>query len=332
MRRREFIKAIAGSVAATWPLTARAQESDRVRRVGILMGYPEQEQEGQSYVAAFRDGLRHLGWIDGRNVQIERRWAPPGDAQLLSRFSSELVALKPDLILSHSTPTTAALLQHTRDIPILFAFVSDPLGSKFVESFSRPGGNVTGFIVMEPTVSSKWLELLKEIAPNVGRVAFLFNPATAPYGEYYLKPFRAAGTSLKVEAIPAPVRDEAEIESLIATHAREPRGGLIAMPDSFMDAHRLKIVSLAKHHQLPAIYPFPYWAKAGGLISYGPEQIDNFRRAAIYADQILKGTKPRELPVQGPVKFAMVIDLSTAKTLGLEVPLRLHQVADEIIE
>ena len=185
---------------------------------------------------------------------------------------------------------------------------------------------------MEPTVSSKWLELLKEIAPNVGRVAFLFNPATAPYSEYYLKPFRVAGTSLKVEAISAPGSEEAEIESVIATHAREPSGGLIAMPDSFMDAHRLKIVSLAKRHQLPAIYPFSYWAKAGGLISYGPEQIDNFRRAANYADQILKGTKPRELPVQGPVKFAMVINLKTAKTLGLEVPLRLHQVADEIIE
>jgi len=297
MRRREFIKVVAGSVAATWPLAARAQQSDHARRVGILMGCSEQEQEGQSYVAAFRDGLRHLGWIDGRNVQIERRWAPPGDAELLSRFSNEIVALKPDLIISHSTPTTAALLRQTRDIPIIFAFVSDPLGSKFVESFSRPGGNATGFIVMEPTVSSKWLELLKEIAPNVGRVAFLFNPATAPYAEYYLKPFRVAGTSLKVESIPAPVRDETEIDSVIAAHAREPSGGLIAMPDSFMDAHRQKIVSLAKRYQLPAIYPFSYWAKAGGLLSYGPEQIDNFRRAATYAPiRSSRGRNPLSFP------------------------------------
>ena len=331
MRRREFIKLL-GAATTAWPLAARAQQAERVRRIGVLMGYPEQEKEGQAYVAAFRDGLRHLGWIEGRNVQIERRWAPPGDAELLSRFSNELVALKPDLILSHSTPTTAALLQQTSDIPILFAFVSDPLGSRFVESFSRPGANVTGFIVMEPTVSSKWLELLKEIAPSVVRVAFLFNPATAPYGEYYLKPFRVAGTSLKVEAIPAPVRDVTEIESMIAIHAREPNGGLIAMPDSFMDSHRLKIISLTNRYRLPAIYPFRYWAEAGGLMSYGPEQIDNFRRAAIYADQILKGMKPSELPVQGPIKFAMVINIHTAEALGLEVPLRLHQVADEIIE
>jgi putative tryptophan/tyrosine transport system substrate-binding protein len=240
--------------------------------------------------------------------------------------------LQPDLILSHTTPTTATLLQQTRSIPIIFVFVTDPLGSGFVASFSHPGANVTGFIVMEPGVAGKWLELLKEIAPSVSRVAFLFNPTTAPFAEYYLKPFKAAAESLAVEAIAAPVRDTSELESVIGIHAREPNGGLIVMPDTFTETHITEITSLAASNRLPSVYPFRYWAELGGLLSYGVEQTDNFRRAATYADRILKGTKPSDLPVQGPVKLTLTINLKTAKALKLDVPWFLQQRADEVIE
>ena len=250
----------------------------------------------------------------------------------MQRFAKELVALQPDLILSQSTPTTAALLQQTRTIPIIFAIVADPVGSGFVASFPRPGGNVTGFTNMEPTMAGKWLELLKEIAPRVARVAFLFNPATAPYAEYYLNPFKAAAASFAVEAIAAPVRDTSELESVVAAQAREPNGGLIVMPDTFMTAHRVEITSLAARYRLPAVYPFRFFAELGGLLSYGNDLIDNFRRAATYADRILKGAKPSELPVQAPVKFELVINLKTAKALGLDVPVHLQQRADEVIE
>jgi ABC-type uncharacterized transport system substrate-binding protein len=224
------------------------------------------------------------------------------------------------------------LLQQTRTIPIIFAFVSDPVGSGFVASFAQPGGNVTGFIVMEPTMAAKWLELLKEIAPRVTRVAFLFNPATATYAEYYLKPFKAAAASFTVEVIAAPVRDATELESVVAAQAREPNGGLIVMPDSFTTAHRAGIISLAARYRLPAVYPFRFYAELGGLLSYGNDQRDNFRRGAAYADRILKGAKPSELPVQAPVKFELVINLKTAKALGLTVPWILQQRADELIE
>ena len=250
----------------------------------------------------------------------------------MQRFAKELVALQPDLILSQNTPTTAALLQQTRTIPIIFANVADPVGSGFVASFPRPGGNVTGFIIIEPTMAGKWLELLKEIAPRVNRVAFLFNPATAPYAEYYLNPFKAAAASFAVEAIAAPVRDTSELESVVAAQAREPNGGLIVMPDIFLNAHRAEITSLAARYRLPAVYPFRFFTELGGLLSYGNDQLDNYRRAATYADRILKGAKPSELPVQAPVKFELVINLKTAKALGLDVPLHLQQRADEVIE
>ena len=330
MRRREFIT-ILGVAAVAWPLAARAQPVG-MRRIGVLMGFPESDREGQAFVAAFRDGLRQLGWIEGRNIRIDRRWATPGDAESFPRLANELVALQPDLILSHSTPTTAALLRQTRGIPIVFAFVSDPLGSGFVASFPRPGGNVTGFIVMEPTISGKWLELLKDVAPHVTRVALLFNPTTAPYAEYYLKPFKAAAASLAVDATAAPVRDTAELKSVVATHAREPNSGLIVLPDSFTDTHRTEITELAARHRLPAVYPFRSFARAGGLLSYGNEQIDNFRRAASYVDRILKGEKPGDLPVQAPTKYELVVNLKTAEALGLEVPLLMQQRADEVIE
>jgi putative ABC transport system substrate-binding protein len=330
MRRREFI-ALLGGAAVVWPLAARAQQPDGMRRIGVLSGYAESDREGQAFVAGFREGLQKLGWTEGRNIRIDIRWATP-DAALRQRFAKELVALQPDLILSNNTPTTATLLQQTRTIPIVFASASDPVGSGFVASFQRPGGNVTGFTNIEPTMVGKWLELLKEIAPRVARVAFLFNPATAPYAEYYLSPFKAAAAFFGVEAIAAPVRDTSELESAIAAQARAPNGGLVVMTDSFLNVHRAEITSLAARYRLPAIYPYRFFTELGGLLSYGNDQVDNFRRAATYADRILHGEKPSELPVQAPVKFDLVINLKTAKALGLDVPWHLQQRADEVIE
>ena len=331
MRRRDFITGMAGT-AATWPLAARAQQAERVRRIGALMGYPEDDRKGQAFVAAFRDELQKLGWTEGRNIRIDTRWVTPDDAEARQQFAKELVALQPDLILSHGTPNTATLLQQTRAIPIVFAAVSDPVGSGFVASFPRPGGNVTGFANMEPTMAGKWLELLKEIAPRVERVAILFNPATAPYAEYWLNPFKAAAASFAVEANAALVHDTSELESVVAAHAHAPNGGLIVMPDTFTTTHRAEITALAARHRLPAVYPFRFFTELGGLLSYGNDLIDDFRRAANYADRILRGAKPSELPVQFPVKFELVINLKTAKALGLDVPLHLQRRADEVIE
>ena len=246
MRRREFVSLLGG--AAAWPLAARAQQA--VRRIGVLMAFAGSDPEGQAFVAAFREGLQQLGWAEGRNIRIDTRWATPGDAESMQRFAKELVALQPELVLSSSTPTTPALLQQTRTIPIIFVNVSDPVGSGLVASFARPGGNVTGFTNIEPTMASKWLELLKEIAPRVNRVAILFNPATAPYAKYYLNPFKAAAAPFAVEAIVAPVHDRSELESAVSAQAREPNGGLIVMPDAFLNVHRAEITSLAA--------PLPY--------------------------------------------------------------------------
>jgi putative ABC transport system substrate-binding protein len=299
---------------------------------GYLLSYAESDSDAQAWYAAFREGLQKLGWTEGHNTQIDTRWATPDDAESMRRFAKELVALQPDLLLSSTTPTTSALLQQTRTIPIVFAIVADPIGSGFVASFARPGGNVTGFTFTEPTMAGKWLELLKQIAPRVVRVAMLFNPVSATYAEYWLNPFKAAAPSFAVEAIAAPVRNGSELESIIAAQAREPNGGLIAMPDSFTDAHRVEITSLAARYRLPAIYPFRFFAEVGGLLSYGVDRTDNFRRAAKYVDRILKGEKPAEIPVQAPINFELVVNLKTAKALGLDVPLHLQQLADEIIE
>ena len=267
MRRREFITLLGG--AAAWPLAARAQQPGGKRRIGVLMGRAESNPEGQAWVAAFREELQKLGWAEGRNLRIDSRWSIPDDAETMQRIAKELVALQPDLILSHSTPTTAAMLQQTRTIPVVFATVSDPIGSGFVASFPRPGGNATGFTNIEPTMAGKWLELLKEIAPRVARVAFLFNPATAPYTEIYLTPFKAAAASFAVEAIAAPVRDTSELESAIAERARVPNGGLVVMTDTFMGVHSVEIVALAARFHLPAVYPFRFFTEVGGLLSYG---------------------------------------------------------------
>jgi putative tryptophan/tyrosine transport system substrate-binding protein len=331
MKRRDFITLLGGAAAA-WPLAARAQQPERMKRIGVLMGYPENDSEAQTKIAAFQDGLQKLGWTEGRNTRIDTRWATPADAESVERFAKELVALQPDLILSSTTPTTAALLQQTRAIPIVFATVADPVGSGFVASFPRPGGNVTGFVVFEASLAGKWLELLKEIAPRANRIAFLFNPATATYAGFYLNPFKAAAASFAVEAIAAPVRDRSELESVVSAQAREPNGGLIVMPDSFTDLHRAEITSLAARYRLPAVYPRRIFTEVGGLLSYGIDQLDNFRLAATYADRILKGEKPADLPVQAPTRYELVINLKTAKALGLDVPVHLQQRADEVIE
>src|SRR5436190_2354370 len=331
MRRRELITLLGGAMVS-WPLAARAQQPDRVRRIGVLMGFAENDSQAQTMIAAFREGLQKLGWTEGRNTRIDTRWTTPADAVSRQRFAKELVALQPDVILSHITPTTAALLQQTRTIPIVFATVSDPVGSGFVASFPQPGGNVTGFTSIEPTMPSKWLQLLQEIAPSVSRVAFLFNPATAPYAEFFLNPLKAAAKSLGVEAVAAPVHDTSELEFVIAAQGREPNSGLIVAPDSFMDVHRAEIASLAGRYRVLAVYPFHQFAQVGGLLSYGNDQLDNYRRAAAYVDRILRGAKPSELPVQAPVKFELVINLKTAKALGLTVPQSILQRADEVIE
>jgi putative ABC transport system substrate-binding protein len=328
IRRREFITLLGG---AAWPFTAEAQQSERVRRIGVLMAMSENDSEFQAFLAAFREELQKLGWAEARNIRIDIRWAT-SEVESIQRLSKELVALQPDLIISQRTPTTAALLQQTRTVPIIFVNVVDPIGSGFVASFQRPGGNVTGFILMEPTMASKWLELLKEIAPRVNRVAFLFNPATAPYAEYYLKPFKTAAVSFAVEAIVAPVRDMSELESVVTALGREPNGGLIVMPDSFLSVHRSEIISLAARFRLPAVYSRRFFTEVGGLLSYGNDFGDNYRRAASYADRILRDAKPSELPVQAPVKFELVINLKTAKALGLTVPPSVLARADEVIE
>jgi putative ABC transport system substrate-binding protein len=331
VKRRAFITLLSGATIA-WPLAARAQQTERVRRIGVLMGWPESDSEAQSEFAAFVQELRKLGWADGRNLRIDSRWAMPAHPESMHRFAKELVALQPELILSQSTPATAALLQQTRTIPIIFAIVADPIGSGFVVSFPRPGGNATGFAVTEPTQAGKWVELLKEIAPRVTRVAALFNPAMATFAEFWLKPFKAAAASFAVEAILAPVHDMSELESVIAAQAREPNTGLFVMPDAFIITYRAEVTSLAARYRLPAVYAFRFFTEAGGLLSYGEDLTDNFRRAATYADRILKGEKPSELPVQAPVKFQLVINLKAAKGLGLTVPQTLLVTADELIE
>jgi putative ABC transport system substrate-binding protein len=332
MKRREFITLLGGGAAATWPLAARAQQTERVRRIGVLMGWPESDPEAQSERAAFVQELQKLGWADGRNLLIDTRWAAPADPESMHRLAKELVALRPELLLSQSTPATTALLQETRTIPVIFGIVADPIGSGFVASFPRPGGNATGFAVAEPTQAGKWMELLKEIAPRVTRVAVLFNPAMATFAEFWLKPFKAAARSFAAEVILAPVHNTSELESVIAARASEPNSGLFVMPDAFMITYRVEVTSLAARYRLPAVYAFRFFTKLGGLLSYGEDLTDNFRRAATYADRILKGEKPSELPVQGPVKFELVVNLNTAKELGLTVPSSLLATADELID
>ena len=328
MRRREFM-AVLGGASIGWPLAARAQ-GERMRRIGVLMGIAESDPARQSFVTAFTEALQELGWSSGRNIRIEYRWGA-GDAERIRNFARELVEMQLDLIVGHTTPVAAALKAQTRTVPIVFTQVSDPVGSGFIDGFAKPGGNITGFTNLESSMGSKLGELLKEVAPTITRVAVMFNPDTAPdRGTYFLRPVEAAAPSLHVEVIPAPVHNDAEIEAAITTLA--PGTGLIVMPDIFILAHREQILALADRHRLPAAYAYRLFAASGGLLSYGTDLADLFRRAARYVDRILTGTKPAELPVQQPTKFELVINLKTAKTLGLNVPLSLQAGADEVIE
>jgi putative tryptophan/tyrosine transport system substrate-binding protein len=328
--RRDFITLLGGAAAA-WPLAARAQQMERMRRIGVLMAYAQGDKEAQAWVAAFRDGLEKLGWTENTNVRIDYRWATADVAQIRQQ-AKELVAQQPEVILSSGSPTTLALVQQTRTIAIVFANLVDPIGQGFVASMSKPGGNVTGFVNLEGSIIGKYLELLKEIAPRVTRVALFYNPDTATYAHIYLDPFKVAAESLGVKATTPQFRTMAELETIMAAQAREPNGGLIALPDGFSTANRVPITSLAARYRLPAIYPTRPFADAGGLMSYGNDVSDNYRRAASYVDRILKGEKPSELPVQFPVKFELVVNLKTARALGLDVPLFLQQRADEVIE
>jgi putative ABC transport system substrate-binding protein len=331
LKRREFITLLAGA-AAGWPLAADAQQPVAVRRIGVLMAHAENDAEFKAYVAAFRGGLEKLGWTEGRNIRVDFRWGALEDAEERQRSAKELIALEPDLILTQNTPPTASMLQQTRTIPVVFVIVADPVGSGFVESLARPGGNATGFTVMEPTISGKWVELLKEIAPRVNRIAVLFNPATTPYANIYVNPFKAAAASFGLEAIDAPVHSVSDLEFVVAEQGRMPNGGLVVIPDGFLNVYRAEIVSLAARHHVPAIYPWRFFSDIGGLLSYGSDQRDLFRLAATYVDRILRGAKPSELAVQAPVKYELVINLKTAKALGIDVPLSFQQRADEVIE
>jgi putative ABC transport system substrate-binding protein len=330
MKRRDFITLLGG--AAAWPLGARAQQPDRVLRIGVLMNLAASDPEGQAQVTALVLRLKELGWTDGRNVQFDYRWAA-GDASRMRTFAKELVKLQPDVVLARSTPVTAALQRETQTIPIVFVAVSDPVGEGFVASVARPEANITGFTNVESSLGSKWLELLKEIAPSIMSVALVFNPETAPGGGlYYFRLVESAAPSLAVAVIKAPVHDPAEIDTALATLAREPSVGLIVLPDALTNVHRELIISRAARYRLPAVYLFRNMAAEGGLMSYGIDLVDLFRRAASYIDRILKGAEPADLPVQLPTKYELVINLKTAKALGLTVPLIMQMTADEVIE
>jgi putative ABC transport system substrate-binding protein len=328
MRRREFIKLLGGA-AATWPLAARGQQGERMRRIGVLLNAAAVDSNYQSWFEAFLQELQELGWSDGRNLRIDTRWATADD---IRKHAAELVALAPDVLVAGTgTATVAPLLQATRTIPIVFAIVIDPVGAGFVASLAKPGGNATGFTVYEYSMSGKWLELLKEIAPNVTRVAVLRDPAIAS-GIGQFGAVQIVAPSLGVVLSPVDVRDAGEIERAIAAFASGLNGGLIVTASPLAGVHRNVIATLAARHKLPAIYPARFYATAGGLISYGPDYPDQFRRAAGYVDRILKGEKPAELPVQTPTKYELVINLKTAKALGLAMPPAVLGRADEVIE
>jgi len=331
MKRREFITLLGGAAVA-WPLAARAQQPERMPRIGALMAFTENDPEEKLRVNALRQGLRELGWEEGRNVQTIWRFAAV-DPNLMRSYAIELVNLKPNVVVAENTSVVAAVLRETRAIPIVFVVVGDPIGSGFVASFARPGGNVTGFTNFEPSLTGKWLGLLKEISPDIRRAALLFNPATASAaGQYFLPAFEIAARSLSIEAVPSPVHKVEDIQTAVAAIASAPRGGLIVMPDTFLVPHRDLITELVSQYRLPAVYPYRYWTNNGGLASYGVNTPDILRRSASYVDRILKGEKAGDLPVQAPTKFELVINLKAAKAIGLTIPFNLLTRADEVIE
>jgi putative tryptophan/tyrosine transport system substrate-binding protein len=329
VNRRHFITLLGGAAAA-WPLAARAQQPGGIRRIGNLMNVAETDRESPARIAAFAEGLQQAGWIDGRNVRIDHRWAA-GDAERYRRYAAELVALAPDVILATAGPSVVALQQATRTVPIVFVQLIDPVGAGLVASLARPGGNITGFTAFEYGMSAKWLELLKEIAPRVTRVAVVRDPGiTAGIGQFAA--IQVAAPSFGVELTPVDGRDAGEIERAVAAFAQGANGGLIVTASPAIAARRELIMTLAARHRLPAVYPFRYYVDGGGLIGYGSEWTDQYRRAAGYVDRILKGDKPADLPVQAPTKYELAINLKTANALGLEVPPTLLARADEVIE
>ena len=329
LNRRDFISCLGGAAAA-WPLAARAQQGAPMRRIGVLMNLASDDAEAQARLAAFHQGLQQLGWTVGRNVQIDYRWGA-GNADRIRKFAAELVALAPDVILSTGSPSVAALQQATRTVPVVFVTVVDPVSSGFVDSLARPGGNITGFALYEYSISGKWLALLKEIAPGMTRAAVIRDPAlTAGGGQ--LGVIQAVAPLVGAEVSPVNVRDAGEIERAITAFARSPNGGLIITGSTLATVHRDLIVTLAAQHKLPAVYPYRYFVVAGGLICYGPGLVDQYRDAARYVDRILRGEKPADSPVQHPTKYELVINLKTAKALGLTVPDSLLARADEVIE
>ncbi len=330
MRRREFITLLSGAAVA-WPLGARAQLGDRMRRIGVLMDvYAPADPEGQARLAAFQENFQKLGWTAGRNIRVETRWTG-GDPNRVDTLAAELVGMTPDVILCMGVSAVATMQQATRTVPIVFVQVSDPVGSGFVADLARPGGNITGFTNFDPEMSGKWLGLLKEASPNMTRVAVPFHRDTAN-SVAFLRAAEAVAPSLGVQVTAASVHDGVEIERVIATFASEPGGGLIVTPHPILGANRGSIIALAARYRLPAIYPYRYMAAEGGLMSYGPDQIDQWRGAARYVDRILRGEKPGALPVQAPTKFEFVINMKTARAIGLPIPPALPLRADEVIE
>ena len=328
MRRRQFIALLGG--AATWPLAARAQQHERTRRIGVLMSLAADDKEGQARIDAFVQGLRELGWIDGRNVQIDIRWAAGGD-RVRQQYAAELVALSPDVIMASGGSVVGPLLQATRTVPIVFTQTPDPIGAGFVDSLARPGGNVTGFSIFDYNIAGKWLELLKQIAPGVTRAAVIRDPAT-PQGIGQFSAVHAVAPSLGLDVSPINASEPSEVERAIKAFAHSPNSGLIVTGSNFAITHRELIIKLAREQKLPTVYPIRFFAVAGGLIAYGPDGIDVHRRAAGYIDRILKGEKPAELPVQAPTKYELVINLKTAKALGLTVSPSVLARANEVIE
>jgi putative ABC transport system substrate-binding protein len=329
VKRRDFITLFAG-VAATWPLAARAQQGERMRRIGVLSSLTSGDPESQARHTAFLQTLQELGWTAGRNVRIDTRWGA-GDAERIRKYAAELLALTPDVVLANGATTVAALQQATRSVPIVFVQLTDPVGGGFVESLARPGGNTTGFTLFEFSTTGKWLELLKQIAPRVTRAAVV-RDYTNPSGLGQFAAIQSAAPSLRVELSPIGMRDASEIERGVKAFARSANGGLIVTSGGFAFLHRDLIIMLAARHKLPAVYFNRFFVAAGGLISYGIDPVDPYRRAAGYVDRILKGEKPADLPVQAPTKYELVINVKTAKALGLEVPQTLLARADEVIE
>ena len=327
MRRREFITFLGGATVA-WPLSARAQ-SDQVRRIGVLVGLAEDDPQSKARLAAFRQGLERRGWSEGRNVRIDSRFTVSPDRY--QPLAKELIALQPDVILAHSTPIATALQRESREIPIVFVNVSDPIGSGLVANLARPGGNLTGVLFYEESITGKWLAMLKEIAPQLTRAALLANPKTTAY-DHFLRSAKTIAPSLAIELVPNPVETAADIERTIVDFARVPNGGLVLPPDFTTITYRDLIIALAARHRLPTVYSGSYYVEAGGLMSYGVDPVENFRLAGSYVDRILRGDKPADLPVQAPTKYETAVNVKTAKGLGLTVPPGLLVAADRVIE